>query len=383
MKNNNITPTPTPTPTPDPTPTPKPTEEEIEKSKELEEEIKNDIEDKKPEEIDTKIDDKQNELDAAQKELEDLKNNPDASEEEIAAAEEKQKQAEEQLEAAKEEKSYWSTTSRIKELYAENLSNTKEYPNSYIREIKDISYGSSDMIVDAEVISKDANGILRQHNLVLKVFGEIPKNFDSAQGLSTFFQNCKGIEVGMELNDSSTELEQDFFNNRIKNRTPNYKMLASRSIYNEEGKIAKICLKLGYEVGQGYGYYIYNVSRMSKDHTNEEVAEMIKNGEIRASILEGYSTNFLIYDWQNATFEYKGQEQSDEQITEEQQTEEQVAEELLNSFKSLDENGEEVLDYPAYQQCIQQMEAEKEAKELEQNMTQETKVTYSEQELGF
>ena len=122
---------------------------------------------------------------------------------------------------------------------------------------------------------------------------------------------------------------------------------------------------------------------MSKDHTNEEVAEMIKNGEIRASILEGYSTNFLIYDWQNATFEYKGQEQSDEQITEEQQTEEQVAEELLNSFKSLDENGEEVLDYPAYQQCIQQMEAEKEAKELEQNMTQETKVTYSEQELGF
>lgn len=382
MKNNNITPTPTPTPTPDPTPTPKPTEEEIEKSKELEEEIKNDIEDKKPEEIDTKIDDKQNELDQAKQELEDLKNSG-ASEEEIAKAEEKQQEAEKQLEDAKEEQGYWTTTSRIKELYAQNLSNAEGYPNSYIRSIKDISYTSSDMVVDAEVISKDSNGILRQHNVVLKVFGAMPKNFNSAQGLSSFFQNCKGIEIDMEFNSSSTELEQNFFNNKLKSRYPNMTLLASNTIYDEAGKISKICLKTGYEHAQGYEYYIFNVARMSKDHTNEEVAEMIKNGEIRASVLKVFATEFLIYDWQNATFEYKGQEQSDEQITEEQQTEEQEAEELVNSFKSLDENGEEVLDYPAYQQCIQQMEAEKEAKELEQNMTQETKVTYSEQELGF
>lgn len=289
--------------------TPPPTQEEIDKSKELEEEIKNDIDDKKVEEFDAAIEDKQNELDIAKQTVEDLKNS-EASEEEIAKAEENQQEIEAQLEKVKEEQAYWSVTARIKELYAKSLSNVEGYPNSYIRNVKDISYDSTYMCVDAEVISKDVYGILRHHNLVLKIFGKIPKNFNSAQGLSKFFQECDGIEIGMEFNDSSTELEQDFFTNRVKSRNPVMTLLASNTIYDEDGKISKICIKTGYERAQGYNYYSFNVARMSREHTNEEVADMIKEGNIRASVLKVFATMWLIYDWQKATIDYKGQEQA-------------------------------------------------------------------------
>ena len=125
--------------------------------------------------------------------------------------------------------------------------------------------------------------------------------------------------------------------------------MSSNSIYNEEGKISQICLQAGYESGHGYAYYIYNVSRMSNDHTNEEVAEMIKNGDIRASIVRSYATFFMAYDWQNATFEYKGQQSSQE--------EEQTAE--AASFETTNEQGEvDGFDWNAYRARMQQKEEE-------------------------
>lgn len=390
MKNNknNVTPTPTPTPDPDPIPdpipdpTPEPTPEEIEKSKELEEEIKKDVEDKKPEEIDTKIDDKQNELDAAQKELEDLKNNPDASQEEIAAAEEKQKQAEEQLEAAKEEQSYWTVVSTIKDLYNKNLSNSEKYPNSYIRNINSIKESSNKvyLIVDVEIISKDSKDILRTHNVALRLEGDhTTQNFSDAKGLSMFFNQCKEVHAFMEFDEENTEFANDIFN-CCQNKKGDKVLLASKVIYNEDGNFSEVRLKTYNESKKKTQYIGYDLSEFNELCSKEEIIEMAKSGELGNYVISyTYYTSGtdLDYDWENATIEYKGQK------TEEQQTEEQEAEEIVNSFKSLDENGEEVLDYPAYQQCIQQMEAEKEAKELEQNMTQETKVTYSEQELGF
>lgn len=389
MKNNenNVTPTPTPTPTPDPTPdpdpipdpTPEPTPEEIEKSKELEEEIKKDVEDKKPEDIDTKIDDKQNELDAAQKELEDLKNNPDASEEEIAAAEEKQKQAEEQLEAAKEEQNYWTITSVIKDLYNNNFSNSEDYPNSYIRNIANISYDDYFMVVETDIVSKDANNLLRQHRVVMQIQGGKIQNFEDSNQLSKFFQDCRQIKIYTEINDEISEFENNYYKNYLEK--PNFKLEAANTIYNKEGDLDEVVFKI--RVDQQVRYYKYDLSSMSKHFSNEEIISMVNSGDERVGRYMSLMKNCcqceqLNYDWENATIEYKGQK------TEEQQTEEQEAEELLNSFSTFDENGElETFDYPAYQQYLQQMQAEKEAKELEQNMTQETKVTYSEQELGF
>jgi len=292
--------------------TPPPTQEEIDRSKELEEEIKSDFKDKTPEDFKPTITDKQTELDNAKQETENLKN-AGASEEEIAKAEEKQKEIEKQLEEVKEEQAYWSVTARIKELYAKSLSNAEEYPNSYIRSIKDISNGTTFMVVDAEVVSKDAYGILRQHNLALKTFGVIPENFNSAQGLSKFFQECDGFEIGVEYNEISTELELDFFNNRIKARYgEDTILLGSKTIYDENGKLSKICVKYTFErTIADYRYFIFNIARMSKEHTNEEVAEMIKEGNIRTSILKGFITDHLsCYNWEKATIEYKGQEQA-------------------------------------------------------------------------
>lgn len=387
---NNITPTPTPTPdpTPDPTPTPTPdptpdpTPEEIEKSKELEEEIKNDVEDKKPEEIDTKIDDKQNELDQAKQELEDLKNSG-ASEEEIAKAEEKQQEAEKQLDAAKEEQSYWTVVSTIKDLYNKNLSNSKEYPNSYIRKINSIKESSNNfyLFVDVEIISKDSKNILRTHNVALKLSAmNETQNFKDAKGLSEFFNQCDKINFYMEFDSQNSEFATDVFN-CFENLNNDKELLASKVEFDEDGKLNKLRIKT---YGNNTTDYIeYSFKTFSKHFSYEEIAAMAKSGEL-VNYGIAYSkfarATDLDYDWENATIEYKGQKTEEQ---EEQQTEEQEAEEIVNSFKSLDGNGEETFDYPAYQQYLQQMEAEKEAKELEQNLTQETKVTYSEQELGF
>ncbi len=292
--------------------TPPPTQEEIDRSKELEEEIKNDVKDKTPEDFKPTITDKQNELDAAKKETESLKN-AGASEEEIAKAEEKQQEIEKQLEEVKEEQAYWSVTARIKELYAKNCSNAEGYPNSYIRNVKDISYSSTYMYVEAEVISRDANGILRQHNLVMRAMNEMPEDFNSAQGLLPFFQKCYGLEIDIEYNEISTELELDFFNNRIKSRYgEDTILLGSKTIYDENGKLSKICVKYTFERTIDYRYFIFNIARMSKEHTNEEVAEMIKEGNIRTSILKGFITDHLRYNWEKATIDYKGQEQANE-----------------------------------------------------------------------
>ena len=59
------------------------------------------------------------------------------------------------------------------------------------------------------------------------------------------------------------------------------------------------------------------------------------------------------------------------------------AQAIIDSFSSLDENGEEVLDYPAFKQFDQQQQAEKEAKLALEEELPEIKLTYSEQELGF
>ena len=299
----------------------------------------------------------------------------------LAAAEEKQKQAEKQLEAAKEEQSYWTVVSTIKDLYNKNLSNSDEYPNSYIRNINSIKESSNKfyLIVDVEIISKDSKDILRTHNVALRLEGDhTTQNFSDAKGLSAFFNQCNNVRAFMEFDEENTEFANDIFN--YHDTQGNQVLLASKVIYNEDGNFSEVRLKTYNESKKKTQYISYDLSPFSNYFSKEKIIEMAKSGELcNYSISNNYFTSGtdIDYDWENATIEYKGQK------TEEQQTEEQEAEEIVNSFKSLDENGEEVLDYPAYQQCIQQMEAEKEAKELEQNMTQETKVTYSEQELGF
>ena len=234
------------------------------------------------------------------------------------------------------------------------------------------------MVVEADIISKDVNNLLSQHRVVMQIRGGEIQNFENSNQLSQFFQDCRQIKIYTEINEELSEFENNYYKNYLEG--PDCKLEGANTIYNKDGDLNEIVFKI--KDDQYVYYHKFDLSSMSKHFSNEEIISMVNSGDERVGrymspLKDTIRCEQLNYDWENATIEYKGQK------TEEQQTEEQEAEEIVNSFKSLDENGEEVLDYPAYQQCIQQMEAEKEAKELEQNMTQETKLTYSEQELGF
>lgn len=290
-----------------PTPNPTPSQEEIAKSKELEEEIKNDVEDKKPEEIDTKINDKQNELDKAKQELENLKHSG-ASAEEIAKAEEKQQEAEKQLNDAKEEQNYWTITSTIKELYNSKFSNAEDYPTSYIRNIKDIRYDDYFMIVEADVVSKSANNLLSQHRLVMRVSGGKIQNFDNSNQLSQFFQNCAQIKIFTEIHEEISEFENNYYKNYLEK--PDIKLEAANTIDNKDGVLDEVVFKIIVE--QQVRYYKYDLSSMSKHFSNDEIITMVKNGDERVGrymslMKDSLRSEQLNYDWKNATIKYKGQ----------------------------------------------------------------------------
>ncbi len=290
-----------------PTPNPTPSPEEIAKSKELEEAIKNDFEDKKPEEIDTKINDKQNELDKAKQELEDLKNSG-SSAEEIAKAEEKQQEVEKQLDDVKEEQNYWTITSTLKELYNNKFSSSEYYPSSYIRNIKNISYDYYYMVVEADIVSKDANNLLSQHRVVMQIQGGRIQNFEDSNQLSEFFQDCHQIKIFTEIHEEISEFENNYYKNYLEHS--NFKLEATNTIYNKDGALDEVVFKI--KVDQQVRYYKYDLSSMSKHYSNEEIISMVNSGDERVGrymslMKDCCRCEQLNYDWENATIKYKGQ----------------------------------------------------------------------------
>lgn len=292
--------------------TPPPTQEEIDRSKELEEEIKNDFKDKTPDDFQPTITNKQNELNTVKQETESLKN-VGASEEEIAKAEEKQQEIEKQLEEVKEEQAYWTATAVIKNLYAKTLSNSNEYPNSYIRKVNRIGDGGVRMFVDAEVVSKDGNGILRSHDVAIYIAGLTSKNISTAQGMAEFFEECNGMEIKFEFDNSISDFEQTFFDNyyMISNYcSENSRLLAARTTYDENGKLSSVSLKVRDDGNKLVEYHSFNLKTLGKNNTNDEIYQQFLNLEVKRRSLFGLGngTSFdLDYDWQNATIKYKGQ----------------------------------------------------------------------------
>lgn len=297
--------------------TPPPSQAEIDKSNEFEEEIKNDIEDKKVEEFDATIEDKQNELDIAKQTVKDLKNS-EASEEEIAKAEENQQKIEDQLEKVKEERAYWSVTEVIKNLYAKTLSTSNEYPNSYIRKINRIGDGGVRMLVEAEVVSKDSNGILRSHDVAIYMTGMTSKNISTAQGLAEFFESCTGMEIRFEFDNTISDFEQVFFDNYY--MISNYcseksHLLAAKTTYDENDKLFSVSLKIRDDGNNLVQYHSISLKKLSKDYTNDEIYQKFLNSEVKRRSLFGLDNGMsldLDYDWENATIKYKGQEKNEE-----------------------------------------------------------------------
>ena len=140
--------------------------EKFVESEKVQQELKNDAEDKKPEEIENKISEKQNELENIQKEIEDLKSSG-ASEEDIAKAEEKQQQVEEEIKSAEQEKAYWETVETVKESVSTNDVFQARNPGVSIRRINGVYKYEGTVYLNGDFIQEeiiDGRSYFSQHN---------------------------------------------------------------------------------------------------------------------------------------------------------------------------------------------------------------------------
>ncbi len=332
-------------------------------SEKVQQEIKNDKPDKKPAEIQNKISEKQNELENVQKEIEDLKNSG-ASEEEIAKAEEKQQQVEEQIKSAEQEKAYWETVETVKESTTNNTVFSIENPGTTIRRINGIySYeGNAYFNIDAvkeEII--DGKSYYSQSNQFCRI-SEIVNGDETYEEVLKLISECAGIWVERTCINKNSQEQLDKFN-EIKNGISSLTSLE----------------KLGYTLSVVESWE-------TTDYSNPEYIVKAQSEDDERWYMVTYEPHLDIYrrqPIQKICPEFWAQleiERSQTATT----SAEAKAQAIIDSFSTFDENGDlETFDYPAYQEYKKQKEAEKEAKEPEQNMTQQTSVTYSEQELGF
>lgn len=333
-------------------------------SEKVQQEIKNDQPDKKPAEIQTKIEDKQTELENVQKEIEDLKNSG-ASEEEIAKAEEKQQQVEEQIKSAEQEKAYWETVETVKESTTNNTTFSIENPGTTIRRINGIyvyqggAYFNID-VVKEEVI--DGRSYFSQHNQFCRINEMVTGEESYDEILKIISNESTIIQVDKTCINKNTQEQKDYFENNKTTMNSIFSILESNN---------------------------YNLTIVESWQTNEyDQPEFIieaKSEDDEMMYMVTYSSNlnrYRVQPIQKICPEFWAQleiERSQTATT----SAEAKAQAIIDSFSSLDENGEEVLDYPAFKQFDQQQQAEKEAKLALEEELPEIKLTYSEQELGF
>lgn len=332
-------------------------------SEKVQQEIKNDKPDKKPAEIQTKIEDKQTELENVQKEIEDLKNSG-ASEEEIAKAEEKQQQVEEQIKSAEQEKAYWETVETVKESTTNNTTFSIENPGTTIRRINGIYSYAGNAYFNIDVVKEeiiDGRSYFSQHNQFCSIdrivtgeetYEEILQIISSSQIVISVEKTC--------INKNSQEQLDKF--DEIKNGISSLTGLE----------------KLGYTLSVVESWE-------TTDHSNPEYIVKAQSEDDERWYMVTYEPDLNKYKRQpiqKICPEFWAQleiERSQTATT----SAEAKAQAIIDSFSSLDENGEEVLDYPAFKQFDQQQQAEKEAKLALEEELPEIKLTYSEQELGF
>lgn len=334
-------------------------------SEKVQQELKNDPEDKKPAEIQTKIEDKQTELENVQKEIEDLKNSG-ASEEEIAKAEEKQQQVEDQIKSAEQEKAYWETVETVKESTTNNTTFSIENPGTTIRRINGIyvyqggAYFNID-VVKEEVI--DGRTYFSQHNQFCRINEMVTGEESYDEILKIISNEGTIIQVDKTCTNKNSQEQKDFF---------------------EKNKY-QIDDWFQYLENHGYTLTIEESWEIEGQETHPEFIIKSVKDNVEEYYMVTYETNLNKYrtpEISKICPEFWAQleiERSQTATT----SAEAKAQAIIDSFSSLDENGEEVLDYPAFKQFDQQQQAEKEAKLALEKELPEIKLTYSEQELGF
>ena len=347
-----------------------------------------------------KYSDKNNELtndgqkakEADEKLKQDIKNDkPDKNPNDIVIPDNTTKEEKEKLE---EEKKFWEATLTLKStvencikrqgLGSQNFVSVRRINNIY-------EYNKNTLIVDCDYLYTQEysnNSFLRQTNayLVLENTTEELKIEDMSSLIN--FINDKNTDAGLEVSYVEQNISNlsEFYENHIKEFVfknyiqQGYSVSLEKITYGNYFKESPINFKCITKVSKDDEvFYIINQINSSKETENLSKDEWVKFATTKGSDTERIFVTStekwgaLNFDWKALSEEYSGQK-----------TQEAQAQAIIDSFSTFDENGDlETFDYPAYQEYKKQKEAEKEAKELEQNMTQEAKVTYTEQELGF
>lgn len=333
-------------------------------SEKVQQEIKNDKPDKKPAEIQTKIEDKQTELENVQKEIEDLKNSG-ASEEEIAKAEEKQQQVEEQIKSAEQEKAYWETVETVKESTTNNVTFSIENPGTTIRRINGIYFyeGSAYFNIDAvkeEII--DGKSYYSQSNQFCCI-SEIVNGDETYEEVLKLISESGSIWVERTCINKNSQEQRDYFE---KNKS------SMDSIFDilENNDYSLSIIESWQTTTSEYPEFIIN----AKSENDEMMYMATYSPEL---------ARYRVQPIQKICPEFWAQLEIERSQTATTSAEAQAQAEI-EEIATRDENGNVTgFDWNAYKDLMKQKEAEKEAKELEQTVTQQESVTYSDQELSL
>lgn len=327
-----------------------------------------------------------------------------ATDEEIAEAEKK-------VEEAKQEKEYWTSVKETKEKITENISNqifeiTKDDPDydksqlpDYLKGFQKVrrinnAYVMNDgsLLVDCDYLYletfKDGTTALRQMNATFRFVNEnLPSTFNTTQDITNFMTNESTSSEMFGMNEGVVLEElNDVFKNHICN-------IGTLGEYVENGAKIELEKISAYEYDGDCPIRYYSIAKVTDGekiiYVASDVASDVKTGDFtmdewrtwakdpndKGGVFCDYEYIFLPLnlDWKALSEEYSGQK-----------TQEAEAQSEIEEISTRDENGNVTgFDWNAYADLMKQKEAEKEAKELEQTVTQQESVTYSDQELSL
>lgn len=334
---------------------------------------------------------------------EDLeKDQPDKDPEDIVIPEDATDEEKEKIE---QEKDYWQVIKQIKTQIIELIKSTEanysaENPApNYIKNLQSIRrinnfYVGSDgsLIADIDLLYTENFGetsYMKQMNMIYSFGNEnIELNDSSATDILNFIQDTQ-TQTKLLTNFVESNFEtglEDFYNNHLKNFA-GLKELQDDG-YDVELQDVKCMLASFSEVpmrifcvskatkGEDvkYNYMEVNASMVTMEMTLDQWVEYSKtsnNDNLHVGFDQTYKSAEL--DWKALSEEYSGQK-----------TQEAQAQAEIEEISTRNENGNVTgFDWNAYTDLMKQKEAEKEAKELEQTVTQQESVTYSDQELSL
>lgn len=311
--------------------------------------------------------------DKAKKELEDFENKQENSKDIIVPDD----ATEEEKEQLQSKKTYLQIHENVAKLLSEAC---KDCDSSKLIDIEQIYQTPDGYVFYVSSINQIGAKFFNSSTL-LQIKTQEANNFED---LNNSFSNVKTAEILQSFHSYARceELNKEVFrlsveNNLFEGETGHIVDMSTNLILGSERAPTHsiIFYKLSHETASGIvrnSYILTDVdyNAYALGATYNDLVGTMKSLENESF----FTTNLALLNDSNLDWiEYKNKNKNVN-----------VTDLLIESLSVKNNDGKCVsMDWNAYKDLMKQKEAEKEAKELEQNMTQETKVIYSEQELGF